>query len=117
MNKMQRSLPKGGIWSSRLRRMGFVVVLAGTLVGLSLAHASGNDDHDRAREAMQSGQILPLRDVLVQLEKTHPGKVLEVELESDDGRWVYEIKLLQSDGRLSKLKLDAKTAEVLKVKR
>jgi uncharacterized membrane protein YkoI len=75
--------------------------------------ASAREDHERAREAMTSGQVLPLRSVLERLEGEHPGQVLEVELEQDDGRWIYEVKLLQSGGQLLKVKLDARTAQVL----
>ena len=48
------------------------------------------------------------------MEREHPGQVLEVELEQEDGRWVYEVKLLQAGGRLMKLELDAGTGAVLK---
>ena len=37
-----------------------------------------------------------------------------IELEQDRGVWIYEIKLLQPDGRLVKLKLDARTAQPLR---
>ena len=47
------------------------------------------------------------------LAATHPGEVLEVELERDDGRWIYELKLLQPGGELRKLKLDARSGELL----
>jgi uncharacterized membrane protein YkoI len=77
------------------------------------ALASDREDHERARRAMTTGQVLPLRTVLERLEREHPGQVLEVELEQDDGQWVYEVKLLQNDGQLVKIKLDAKTAAVL----
>lgn len=77
-----------------------------------LAHA--DSDHDRARDAVQAGQVLPLKTVLDRLEREHPGQVLEVELERDDGRWIYEVKLLQAGGRLVKLELDAASGEVLK---
>ena len=70
-------------------------------------------DQDRARAALQAGQVLPLKTVLERLEGTHPGQVLEVELEQDGGRWIYEVKLLEPGGRLAKLKLDARTAELL----
>lgn len=73
----------------------------------------GREDHERAREAVTSGQVLPLRTVLERLEKTYPGQVLEVELESEDEGWVYEVRLLQADGLLRKVRLDARTAEVL----
>ena len=46
---------------------------------------------------------MPLRTVLERLEREHPGQVLDVELEDEDGRLVYEVKLLQSDGQLVKL--------------
>lgn len=70
-------------------------------------------DHDRARAAVQAGEVLPLRQVLEALRRTEPGEVLEVELEQDAGRWVYELKLLRPDGTLRRLKVDARTAAVL----
>ena len=81
---------------------------------LATAPAHADSDQDRARAAVQAGQVLPLKAVLERLEREHPGQVLEVELERDDGRWVYEVKLLQAGGRLVKLELDAGSGEVLK---
>ena len=69
-------------------------------------------DHERARAAVQAGQVLPLATLLQRLQRSHPGQVLEVELEHEDGRWVYELKLLQPGGRLLKLELDAATGAV-----
>ena len=72
-----------------------------------------DNDHDRARAAVRAGAVLPLTTILERLEREHPGQVLEVELERDDGRWIYEIKLLQADGRLVKLEVDAASGAVL----
>ena len=80
------------------------------------AWASDRDDHERALQAVQSGQVLPLTRVLERLGRQHPGQVLEVELERDGGQWIYEIKLLSADGQLLKLKLDAGTAAVVRMK-
>jgi uncharacterized membrane protein YkoI len=85
-------------------------------VWLSRSPAWADSDHDRARQAVQSGQVLPLPAVLEQLAREVPSQVLEVELERDDGRWIYEIKLLQTGGQLVKLKVDAQTAQVLRRK-
>lgn len=82
-------------------------------VGTGGALAGDGHDHDRARQALQAGEILPLKAILARVEKEHPGQVMEVELERDDGRWVYEIKLLRAGGALSKLKIDAHDATVL----
>jgi uncharacterized iron-regulated membrane protein len=74
-------------------------------------------DHDRAREAVRAGEAMPLPALLERLHRSHPGQVLELELEREDGRWLYEIRLLQPDGQLVKLLVDARTAEVLKLRR
>ena len=87
------------------------VVLSGGLV-LPVG-ARDHRDHERARQAVQAGEILPLRTVLERLEREHPGQVLEVELEQDHGEWVYEVKLLQAGGQRVKLTLDARTAALL----
>lgn len=81
------------------------------------ARASDKLDHERARAAVQAGQALPLPKLLERLQRTHPGRVLELELEREDGRWIYEVKLLQTNGQLLKLELDAGTGQVLQVKR
>ncbi len=93
------------------------LALAATTATLALAQpawAGSRDDQERARQAVQSGQVLALGDVLMRLERERPGQVMKVELEQDHGVWIYEIKLLQPDGRLVKLKLDARTAQVLR---
>lgn len=80
------------------------------------AWADGKADHDRARQAVQAGQVLPLPTVLERLQREVPGQVLEVELEQEGALWIYEIKLITPAGQLTKVKLDARTAEVLRVK-
>ena len=47
---------------------------------------------------------------------TVPGETtpLELELEREDRRWIYEVKLLQPGGRIVALEVDARSAELLK---
>ena len=102
------------------RRRAFAAAATALLAGALLLHpawAGGDDDHERATRAVREGQILPLQQVLDSLLRDHPGTVLEVELERDDGRWIYEVKLLRPDGQLDKFKLDGKTAAVLRRKK
>lgn len=88
-----------------------VAVLLGTG---NLSQASDKNDHDRARQALEAGEILPLRSILERVERDHPGQVMEVELERrQGGRWVYEIKVLRPGGALIKLKLDARDGTLL----
>lgn len=81
------------------------------------ARADDRRDHERARAAVQAGQVLPLPALLERVQRQAPGQVLEVELEQEDGRWIYELKLLQPGGQLVKLEVDAATGKLLAVKR
>ena len=86
-------------------------MLALTCLG---ANADNGSDHDRARKALEAGDILPLRTILDRTESVYPGQVLEVELEHKDKLWIYEIKILQSSGLVVKLKINARDGSVIK---
>lgn len=77
------------------------------------ALADDRHDHDRARQALEAGEVLPLRTVLERVEREYPGQVMEVELERKGERWVYEIKMLRTGGALQKLKFDARNGTLL----
>lgn len=90
----------------------FSVVLMVLLLPMS-PQVWAHRDQDRARQAVQSGQILPLNKVLTQVEAQHPGQVLEVELEQKGGRWLYEIKVIDATGQMMRLHVDATTGAIL----
>jgi len=95
-------------------------LLAG-LLGLALLAGPGlgmadESDHELARKALQEGKILPLRTVLDRVERDYPGQVIKIEFDHDDGRYVYEIRLLQEGGAIVKLKIDASDGTVLGIK-
>lgn len=102
---------KASCWSTVLP---CVAALCLGVCALSSVHADDQRDHDRARAALKAGEVLSLQEVLDKVKQSHPGEVLEVELEREGGRWVYELKVLQIGGRLLRLDVDAKTALVLK---
>jgi uncharacterized membrane protein YkoI len=77
--------------------------------------ASADDDHERALTALEEGEVLPLTSILLRAETLLHGRLLEAELEREDGFWIYEIKLLRADGRLVEAYFDARTGELLEV--
>lgn len=89
-------------------------VLLSLLLACAAVVASADDDHDRARRALEAGEIMPLHSLLERVAREQPGQVLELELERDDGRWIYELKLLRRDGVLLKLDVDARSGAVLR---
>lgn len=109
-----------GARSSRARRIACALVFAPAIVlgpGAAPAHADRPHDHDRAREALEAGEILPLSTILARVEREHPGQVLDVELEREhehgEARWVYRIKLLRPGGTRARLEVDARDGRVL----
>lgn len=82
-------------------------------VAATPSQLSADGDHDRARQAVRSGRVLPLHAILDALEKDFAGQVLDVELEDDDGAVVYEIELLAPGGRKIELVYDARTGRLL----
>ncbi|MBL6077253.1 PepSY domain-containing protein [Belnapia sp. T18] len=82
----------------------------------SPAARADDDDQDRARTAVERGEIRPLSRILGELERRFVGQVVDTDLDRDDGRWVYEFKLLPPSGRMYRVTLDAATGEVLQTR-
>jgi len=78
----------------------------------ALADAS---DQDRARQALERGDIRPLDQVLDAARKALPGDVVKIELDHDDGRWIYEIKILTAAGERREVEIDARSLQVLEI--
>jgi uncharacterized membrane protein YkoI len=87
--------------------------LALALFGAGASLAGDAHDHDRARQALEAGEILPLRTILERIERDYPGQIMEVELERKDTGWIYEVKLLRKGGALVKLKIDARNGVII----
>lgn len=88
------------------------LIVIGLLILLSTP-LFADDDHDEAKRLMESGQILALEVVLKKAREIQAGKVLEVELESENNNMIYEIELLSTDGIVFELKFDARTGKHL----
>lgn len=78
------------------------------------APAQERRDHERARAALEAGQIRPLSELLAEVERRYHGRVIEADLELDDGQWLYEFKILPSNGRVFEVELDAATGQFLR---
>jgi Peptidase propeptide and YPEB domain len=74
------------------------LLLLAALAASPLLTAASGSDQDRARAALQAGEVLSLRTIL----------------ERKGGRWIYELKLVQTGRQLIKLEIDASSGEVLR---
>jgi uncharacterized membrane protein YkoI len=73
-------------------------------------------DHDDVRRAVQSGEIRPLAEILDAVQGRLPGEVAGVEIEQKSGRWVYEFRVVDGEGRLFEVYVDARSGEIERVK-
>lgn len=107
---------------SRLKISRFLLLGLVLLPGLmsmvpAVAQAGDDDDHQQARRLKDSGQILPLEQIIKAAQAEHPGRVIEVDLETKKGRHVYEVELLDQHGEVWELYFDAASGELIKGKR
>jgi uncharacterized membrane protein YkoI len=82
------------------------------------ACARDQDDlrRDEVRHAVETGEILSLTDILNNLSGKLPGEIAGVEIEHEDGRWRYEFRVVDSQGRLFEVYVDAHSGEIEGVK-
>lgn len=97
------------------------VVTSATVAEVGSAPADGHgqrwedDDYayDRARRAVNRGEILPIANLLERLKTRVPGEVVGVEFKSEKGQWVYEFKIIDANGRLLEVYVDARSGAIL----
>lgn len=70
-------------------------------------------DIEQIRRLVEQKQVLPLQQVLAVVESEMAGRAIEVELESKDDGFIYEIEWLDQQGRVWEFKLDADSGEIL----
>lgn len=70
-------------------------------------------DHDTAYRLKQSGEILPLEIILEHAKRYHDGQIIEVELEEKRKQFIYEIEIIDTNGILWEMKLDATDGTLL----
>lgn len=87
------------------------------ILALALVVPVAAVDIDEVMRLKESGAIMSLEDLLEQVRHEYPGRIIEIELEKENGKYVYEIDLVDENGIVWELELDAETGDLLKLKR
>jgi uncharacterized membrane protein YkoI len=82
------------------------------------AGAAERDDvhRDQVRRAVEAGEIRSLAEILNAVRGKLPGDVAGVEIERKNGRWLYEFRVVGSEGRLFDVYIDARSGEIERIK-
>lgn len=71
------------------------------------------DDIDDVLKLRDTKNILPLSQILEKIGSAFPGTLLDVDLENEHGKIIYEMEILSHEHRIQHLKVDAKTGKIL----
>ncbi|KLV10297.1 hypothetical protein C9I92_09925 [Photobacterium ganghwense] len=66
--------------------------------------------------AVEQGLIRPYSELQAKVKHQLNGRIIKVELEEDDGVWVYELKLLDPKNNVVKVEYEAKTLTLTEIK-
>ncbi len=83
----------------------------------SVPRTNSSDDLKLVRAAEKSGQAMSLGKILPALKRVAPGKVLNVAFSRAETGFRYTFTMLTAAGRYIEVSIDAKTSELLGVRR
>lgn len=94
------------------------MLAAALLAAMPAAVARDHDEHERdaIHRAVEAGEIKSLAEILAAVRGKLPGEVAGVEIEREDGRWRYELRVVDDKGRLYEVYIDARSGEIEQVK-
>ena len=90
---------------------GLSVVLALPVFGMA---DEGPREHgqNELRRDVERGAAKPLSEILAAVRQQLPGEVVKVHAEQEDGRWMYELRILDEKGRVFEVHVDAQTGTI-----
>lgn len=100
------------------RRTLYLAILAALLATACPVAADSDDARDQAlaRKALEEGRIRPLSEITELVKPKLPGTMLGVELDvEDNGTIVYEFDIIDPDGKLKEVDVDAATGAILSI--
>jgi hypothetical protein len=112
-NRRQRGVSAASAAGAQDGGMSRLLALA--LILCALPARAGLDDFQRARAALERGEVLPLGEILAMVEGQVDARVIEVEFEQQAGQYVYEFELITPDGRLLEARADAVDGRILSI--
>jgi uncharacterized membrane protein YkoI len=91
---------------------------------------NGDDDEDnggsggggkgkearKARDAVKSGKVIPLREVLKLVRNKYPGRVIKVDVSEKGNNLIYSIKLIDDRNRRMQIRVNANQRRIIGAK-
>lgn len=81
-----------------------------------LATQAGEREQNELHREVERGEVRPLSDILAVVRKRLPGDVVKIEVERRDGRWLYELRVVDDKGRVFEVHVDAGNATIERIR-
>ena len=81
----------------------------------TVADARHHEDQDKAREAVERGGVATYAELEQVISRQFKGRIIRVELDKDWSEWLYKLRLLEDDGRIIKIEVNAKDLQVIEM--
>lgn len=92
------------------------ILVAAAVLLAAVPLRADSPGHDAVRQAVERGEIRALADILIIVRGKLPGEINGVEIERKNGRWLYEFRVVDGNGRLFEVYVDAKSGEIERIK-
>ena len=73
------------------------------------------EDQKGAREAVERGDVKEYTELKRTINNQFKGRIIRVELDKRWRRWFYELRLLEDDGRVIEIEVDANNLQILEI--
>ncbi len=105
-------------------KLGLVLLVVGLLLPVSTLRAgddrvsAGNSavpSNDELARQVREGRILPLAVLKELVLRRIPGELINVSVEREDERLVYEFRVLRSGGQVTEVEVDAAVGKIVEI--
>ncbi len=97
-----------------MKFISFIALPIIILLNVSISVAGDDVGYEEARALFDAGKIVAVEPLLLDAKRRHSGRLLEIELEYEDGQYLYEIEILDISGRVLEFYYDAETGDFIK---
>lgn len=92
-----------------------LLVILALLISSTVNVVRADDDYLEAKRLRNRGEIMSLEEIMKNVRKVYPGRILEAELENEKGHIIYELEILGIDSIVRKIYIDARNGAILSV--
>ena len=114
MKTQSAALSRRSLWGALL----LCAVVTPVLADEEASEIPGHDEageHEYALGLVKNGRALPLAEILIEVQKTVPGDLLEARLKKRHGVVVYILSILSKTGTYSVVTVNAKDKSIIDV--